>query len=313
MVTRTQTMTGYVEEHWGEELDTITFQGSTAAFIFHGTSISPPPPTSNPDVDAKNVRQSFNDYFSLPDTGSPPLDFGNDNFINGLATGMRRETTSYQEFKKIINLMNANAASFDIRGLIKNRYFIEISYDYACYRGYIESIDVTEDAASPFRFQYTMTFKSEKTIFYYSGNSVAEDPSEDYTPTESYPTSNPDSNTAVFNTPAQQDAIVKPPPPVSDGIAPIPAPQETTGTVAPAKTPLTLDMGKVGELSAIVNNLYNENPPNESKISQAKNNVLDYINQITLKGGNVTSSEKASIMGPLDSKFMSTFHAPEND
>ena len=47
-----------------------------------------------------------------------------------------------------------------------------MSYDYASYLGYIENIDTVEDALSPFRFQYTITFKSEKTVYYFSGNQV---------------------------------------------------------------------------------------------------------------------------------------------
>ena len=33
IINRTQTMTGWIEEHWGEELDTVTFQGASAAFV----------------------------------------------------------------------------------------------------------------------------------------------------------------------------------------------------------------------------------------------------------------------------------------
>ena len=36
MVNRTQTMTSWWEDHWGEELDTITFSGSSAGFLWEG-------------------------------------------------------------------------------------------------------------------------------------------------------------------------------------------------------------------------------------------------------------------------------------
>lgn len=144
IVGRTQTMTAWLEEHWGEELDTISFQGSTAAFIWQGPTI-----------------KDFAGQTGVIETLSSDK--------NGLADTRRRETLSYQEFKKIISLMNANAATFDIRGLVKDRLFIELSYNHACHRGYIENIDVTEDSISPFRFQYIMTFKVEKSIYYFSG------------------------------------------------------------------------------------------------------------------------------------------------
>jgi len=170
MVGRTQTMSGWLEEHWGEDFDTISFQGSTAAFIWQGLppTLTPPP---EPGLNDRNIRDSFNQYAKLPDTGTfnpVSLDINN---TSGLATVMRRETASYKEFKKVISLMNANAATFDIRGMVQERFYIEMTYDYACYRGYFENIDTVEDSASPFRFQYTITFKSERTVYRFSGAS----------------------------------------------------------------------------------------------------------------------------------------------
>jgi hypothetical protein len=121
IINRTQTMVGWLEEHWGEEMDTITFQGSSAAFLL------------DPE---------------------------------GLATAeTRKQTPSYIEMKRLISLMNANGAVFDDWGLVKDRVYIQVSYDYASYRGYIESFDITEAAESPYRFVYTITFKAEKTIY----------------------------------------------------------------------------------------------------------------------------------------------------
>jgi len=121
IINRTQTMVGWLEEHWGEEMDTITFQGSSAAFLY------------------------------APE---------------GLATAeTRKQTPSYIEMKRLISIMNANGAVFDDWGLVKERVYIQVSYDYASYRGYIESFDITEAAESPYRFVYTITFKAEKTIY----------------------------------------------------------------------------------------------------------------------------------------------------
>ena len=166
-------MTGWVEEHWGEELDTITLQGSSAAFIWQGPySVIPSSPiTANGQQynvpvteSAEQIRQAFNQYNDIPDLGTwAPT--GNGDTDGLTSTARRRDTASYQEFKRIIQLMNANAAVFDIRGLVSNRFYIQISYDYAAYRGYFESIDITENAETPFKFIYTITFKSERTIY----------------------------------------------------------------------------------------------------------------------------------------------------
>jgi hypothetical protein len=155
-------MTGFVEDHWGEELDTITFAGSTAAFIWDGPGAAVPiqgPLTQTPD----QIREINNKYMNIDNLGTvSPIGTGQH---SGLTTENRRETTSYDEFRRLMQLMNANAATFDNFGLVKERLFLELSYAYASYRGYMESLDVVESADSPFRFNYTLTFKSEKTMY----------------------------------------------------------------------------------------------------------------------------------------------------
>lgn len=161
MISRSQTMTGWVEDHWGEELDTITFQGSSAAFLWAGPETQPPPGPTNQTP--QEIQNMYNQYMNIPRLGiDEPIGIGD---RTGLAVKRRRETLSYDEFRKIVHLMNANAATFDPRGFVKDRLYIQLGYDYAAYRGYFESVDITEDAETPFKFIYTITFKAEKTIF----------------------------------------------------------------------------------------------------------------------------------------------------
>jgi hypothetical protein len=167
IVNRTQTMTGWVEDHWGEELDTISIQGSSASFLWGG----PNKPSTNPKFGTpltqtpQEIRDMYNKYMNIPDLGvSEPVQPGDH---SGLTVKRRRETLSYDEFRGIMKMMNANAAKFDAYGLVRERLFIQLSYDYASYRGYFESIDVTEDSETPYKFIYTITFKAEKTIYSY--------------------------------------------------------------------------------------------------------------------------------------------------
>jgi len=163
MINRSQTMTGWVEDHWGEELDTITFQGSSAAFIWGGPDRGIPsgPIKQTP----QEIQEVYNKYMDVPNLGiDEPIGIGD---RTGLTVKRRRETLSYDEFRRIVHLMNANAANFDPRGFVSKRLFIQLGYDYAAYRGYFESIDITEDSETPFKFIYTATFKAEKTIFSY--------------------------------------------------------------------------------------------------------------------------------------------------
>lgn len=167
IVNRTQTMTGWIEDHWGEELDTISFQGSSASFLWEGPSnkfTNPKfgtPLTQSP----KEIREMLNKYMNIPDLGTTePIQPGDH---SGLTVKRRRETLSYKEFRNIMKMMNANASTFDTYGLVKERLYIQVAYDYAAYRGYFESIDVTEDSETPYKFIYTITFKAEKTIYNY--------------------------------------------------------------------------------------------------------------------------------------------------
>jgi hypothetical protein len=143
IVNRSQSMVGWIEEHWGEELDTISLQGSSASFVLGEIS---------------NIRDIS--YGTMP-----PEQF---NANIGVTTLRRRETVGYKEFRRLIQIMNSNACDFDsATGFVTARRFIKLSWDYAAILGYIESFDTTEDAASPFRLTYQMTFKAEKTIFNY--------------------------------------------------------------------------------------------------------------------------------------------------
>jgi hypothetical protein len=172
MIGRTQSMTGWIEEHWGEELDTITLQGSSAGFIWGGPQAAMPVSPIERDgkqyntpvtQSAEQIRSVYNRYMDIQDLGTwSPVGPGDN---SGLAVGNRRKTLAYEEFKHIIQLMNANAATFDVKGFVKDRLYIQLSYDYACYRGYFESIDMTESADTPFKFIYTITYKSERTVY----------------------------------------------------------------------------------------------------------------------------------------------------
>jgi len=182
MVNRTQTMTGWVEDHWGEELDTITFQGSTAAFIVGGNSLYG---VRRGAVTAEqaaefNRRKPPDDAFGVVDTESnvtPPDAIG-------LTTAYRRQSVSYRRLKRILQAMATNGCRFgktlvttasesttpvqsNSLGLVSGRSYIRISSDYLNAVGYLESFDVTEAAEMPFRIQYTITFKAEKTELTY--------------------------------------------------------------------------------------------------------------------------------------------------
>jgi hypothetical protein len=171
MISRQQTMTGWVEEHWGEEMDAISLQGNTAAFIMgpNGTGARVRDVTSSKLYGGANtvatsdaqMRSAFNATLGLEDIGSNTTE----SLDAGLTTKRRKQTVGYLQFKQIIKIMENNGCTFDTLGFVKERRFVQLSYDYASYRGYIESIDTVEDSITPFRFTYTIVFKSERTVY----------------------------------------------------------------------------------------------------------------------------------------------------
>lgn len=178
VVNRTQTMTAFVEDHWGEELDTLSFQGYTAAFVVGGNdlySIRNSPSGSSP---VKNflktkglsdprisARSQLASYAGIP--AYPGEGMGINDSEIGLTVSQRRNSVSYRQFKRFIDIIRINGCMYDTQGMVSKRYYIMLSYQTQAYRGFFESIDVTENATSPYRFQYTVTFKSEETLYSY--------------------------------------------------------------------------------------------------------------------------------------------------
>jgi hypothetical protein len=159
IVTRTQTMVGFIEEHWGEELDTITFQGSTAAFVTGAQDLR----------EARSERIAYQGVEGFYEA----LDLNNESYKNapGLTTSRRRLSVSYRQFKRLIDLFRINGCIYDQYGFVSQRLYVMLAYGYSAYRGFFESVDVTEDATNPYRFIYTITFKSEETLYSYINQS----------------------------------------------------------------------------------------------------------------------------------------------
>jgi hypothetical protein len=157
VVTRTPTMTAFVEEHWGEELDTLTFQGSTATFVNGGTDIYT---VRLHDSNTSPIKE----FYRFAGAGVTAI---NDD-EPGITTSQRRASVSYHQFLRLIDIFRSNGCIFDQNGFVKSRLYVFLSYGNEAYRGLFESIDVTEDASNPFRFIYTITFKSEETVFAYT-------------------------------------------------------------------------------------------------------------------------------------------------
>lgn len=167
IINRTPTMTGWIEDHWGEELDTITLQGSSAAFVIGSNTLRNARKLYvESKEDREAARSDFYSYLDLDDLSvKTPVTTRSLEIEPGLTVRKRRDTISYRQFKSLVQLFATNGCLFDSQGFVSERNFIRMSYDYSSYMGYFESIDITEDANSPFKFVYNVTFKAEKTEY----------------------------------------------------------------------------------------------------------------------------------------------------
>jgi hypothetical protein len=55
------------------------------------------------------------------------------------------------------------------RGMIKERLYIKLYYDYLIMYGRFDTFDLIEDSSVPFRFKYNVIFKAERTIYNLDG------------------------------------------------------------------------------------------------------------------------------------------------
>jgi hypothetical protein len=216
IVNRTPTMTSFHEDHWGEELDTISLQGTTAAFIM---------PSTAPD------------QYGL------------------IANDSRRTTIAYHQFKRLIDLIRLNGCFFDNFGRVIYRYSVLLSYGQQAYKGFFESIDVTEMASDPYRFTYTITFKSEGTLYNYSapGNSttVVLPPPALNPPALNPPALNPPippvTQTGTPSVPVPSVPVPSVPPVTQTGTPSVPVPlvvQQSTPMITPSNTGIHSDDAK---------------------------------------------------------------------
>jgi hypothetical protein len=147
-INRYTTLAGWVEEHWGEEIDTVNFNGSTFSFF-------------------------------TPE--------------NGITNEFRDKSSAYRFLRELIHYYQINGcvyqgsndyeaqSSFSVReflydnpefvnnhprkGMIKERLYVKLYYDYLIMYGRFETFDIIEDSTFPFRFKYNIVFKAERTIY----------------------------------------------------------------------------------------------------------------------------------------------------
>jgi hypothetical protein len=127
-IERVQTRGGFVEFHWGDAAEEISFEAATGGFMRLYTGLS-------------NI------------TGS------------GGGSQGRRETIAYDKYLDLLALFHSNGAIYDAFGNIAVQGYIKLTFDGGSHIGWFEGdFSVTEEANSPFMFNLSTRFIIDKEI-----------------------------------------------------------------------------------------------------------------------------------------------------
>ena len=119
-VERIQTWGGWVEQHWGDAVNNISFEMATGGMMRLYSGLSH---TTNPS-------------------------FG----------GTRRETIAYDKYLDILALFKNNGSVYDVNGVIVLQGIIKVMFDGGIYLGWFDDFSVTESSEKPYQFTMNASF-----------------------------------------------------------------------------------------------------------------------------------------------------------
>lgn len=166
MINRYNTMTRWVEEHWGDDIDVLNISGST--FSFNAYNV--------PGVPNVGLTTKYrNDTLSFQMLKEMERIFKSNGLIYQDNKTFEGANTSYATQVFLADNTNSYFVLNHPRtGMIKERVYINIYFDYISVTGYFESFDILEQSTIPYRLTYNATFKAERTK-YIQGSRAVED------------------------------------------------------------------------------------------------------------------------------------------
>jgi len=125
-VERIQTRGGFVEQHWGDDTQSISFENATGAFMRLYSGLS--------------------------------------NVTNPAYGGTRQETLAYDAYLDMLAMFHNNASIYDSFGRVALQGYIKITFDGGVFLGWFDTFTVTENADQPYQFAFTMEFTVAKEV-----------------------------------------------------------------------------------------------------------------------------------------------------
>jgi hypothetical protein len=173
IVNRYNTMTRWVEEHWGDEIDTITLAGSSYSFFAYNLANTPNVGLTNEyrrntkAYELMREMQKIFHYNGIIFQDEKTYEGTGNLFQGNLGTFSTELSATDRFLADPTNQFFKNR--HPRRGLAKERLYINLYFDYMSATGYFESFDIMEDETDPHRLTYSLVFKAER-IKWIQGN-----------------------------------------------------------------------------------------------------------------------------------------------
>jgi len=140
LITRIQTRGGWVEQHWGDALEELSFELATGGFVRLYSGLS----------NKTGATGSEGKLSGSIDSRSNPLGTGKQG---------RRETLAYDRYLDFLALWLNNGSIYDAKGEIVQQGYIKITFDGGVHYGWFDTdFTITESAQKPFQFDVTARF-----------------------------------------------------------------------------------------------------------------------------------------------------------
>lgn len=134
IVSREQTMMGWVETYFGDGVMTINLENASGAFIRPYTGLS-------------------------AITG--PVAVNGTSFGTNIG-GTRRDTITYDKYLDSLALFHNNGSIYDDMGNVALQGRIKMSFDGGTWFGWFQSFSVTDSADSPYQFKSSLAMQVER-------------------------------------------------------------------------------------------------------------------------------------------------------
>lgn len=161
-VNRYQTLVRWVEEHWGDEMDQLSFSGTSFSFLDFKTDGG-----QGLCVSSRNLSEPYKELQHLVDlytTNGLAYQDKDIPLVKDPQTGMLTSSVQRRTFFNMGDPANPYTVGTHPRaGMAKYRLYIRMRCYFAEFIGYFESFDVTESADKPFSLGYNVSFRSEHT------------------------------------------------------------------------------------------------------------------------------------------------------